>query len=144
MSVLGPREATSPDHFRVSSLVRITQPFDPFLRVRALPAGPTGTVFRYSQCNAFGVDLPRSVAHRGTKSRCSSAGRCEAKRDAATVWWATGEPGKLRHPDDKSRPGGALLVNYIIGRDRVEPHACVPAAGEGRNRCAPHFVVRAA
>src|SRR6266478_3393991 len=67
----------SPDHAPLGPL--FAHPRD----TRAPPAGPTGPVCRNSQCNAFGVDLPRSAAQRGTKPRRSSGGWREAERDSA-------------------------------------------------------------
>src|SRR5258708_39845477 len=70
-------EVLSPDH----------APWNPFSHVRAAHARRRPV--RPDRCaatrkyNAFGVDLPRSAAHRGTMPRRSSAGWREAKRDGA-------------------------------------------------------------
>ena len=42
---------------------------------------PAGSVWGHSLCNAFGIDLPRSAARRGTRPRGSWAGRHQAEGD---------------------------------------------------------------
>ena len=65
---------------------------------------------RYSQCNAFGVDLTRSAPHRGTRPRRSSAGRCEAKRD-----------GTEKLPETYLVVGGEVVKKFVGQTDWDNP-----------------------